>query len=200
MGAMNFSHRVLAQSAEEGFNRLVGGAISEYGDRSYNGTISTCSMGRLRQVYAKPTETNRKNAYKFIEKDDYGQKWVADYIDLGVVEYKVLTIKKDHLDTKPAVVRVKYTVRGYDRYDGDGKIEKYFDTKKEADDYALRLAIRNNKQYYTHKEGVVVEGDTRVTKTIIEEKKYKTKPKLKPMPNRKIVEIHEYIFYGWASM
>ena len=46
MGAVSFSNSVKAKTAGEGFNILVEQALYECGHRSYNGTISTCSMGR----------------------------------------------------------------------------------------------------------------------------------------------------------
>ena len=200
MGASNFVQRVVAVSARDGFSRLAGDAEVEYGRDRYNGTISTCDMGRLRQTYDKPTDTNRKKAMKFIRDNAYGDKWVADYIDMGVVEYRVITIKKENIESKkPPVIRIKFTVRGLEDGYKIGKIEKYFDTKKEADDYAISLAIINNREYFIYKEGVLVEGEAVVSRIVKEEKKYNTKPNLKPMPNRKIIEMHEYIFYGWAS-
>lgn len=151
MGAESFIRGVKATSAKEAFRILVEEADRDYGARSYNGSISTCSMGRCRKRYNKPTETNRKDAYKFIDSVDNGEKWKADYIDLGVVEYKVLTLKKVNVPGDSAVIRVKYVVRERD-YRGDGRLIKVFDTKKSADDYVLSLAIRNNKPYDIYKE------------------------------------------------
>lgn len=200
MGAVNFEETVLATSAGEGFNDLVSDAIRRHGEDHYNGTISTCSMGRVRQTYDKPTDTNRKKAMKYVEDNNYGEKWLADYIDLGVVEYKVITIKKETIQTKETpVIRTKFVVRELGGSYSKEKPEKFFDTKKQADDYAVNLAMKNNKEYIIRKEGVLVSGDAVVSKIVKEEKTYKTKPKLKPLPNRKIVEVHEYLFYGWAA-
>lgn len=202
MGSTNFVNQIVALSPQDGFKILRDYAVEEYGNDRYNGTISTCSMGRLKKSYAKYSERNEKLAYGLIEDDNYGRKHSADYIDLGVVEYQVITLKKETVKSKQPVIRTKYTVKAskWDNFSiSTSSIVKYFDTKKEADDYALKLALRDNKEYEVHKEGIVIEGDTLQTRIVQEVKSYKTKPSLKPMPNRKILEYHKYLFYGWAS-
>lgn len=198
MGAEAFIHLVKAASPCEAFNKLVQKADRDYGTRSYNGSINTCSMGRCKQRYDKPSETNKKAASKYIESVSYGEKYVADYIDLGVCEYQAVTMKKVNTQGEAATIRVKYVVRERD-YNGVGKFIKPFDTKKEADDYALSLAMKNQKPYDIFKEGVVISGSTKTSSIELEVKSYNSKPSLKAMPNRYIVEIHEYMFYGWAS-
>lgn len=200
MGSSSFIHLVTATNAREAYSKLVESAIEEYGRDIYNGRISTCDMGRLVKSYDKYTITNEKQALQIIADMDNGRKWYADYIDLGVVEYKVITLKKETVQNKPPVIRVKYTVREKNLMYNTG-IEKYFDTKTEADNYALKLSIQNpNKEYEVHKEGVLIEGKTLQTRIVREVKSYKTKPKLKEMPNRVIIPIHKYIFFGWASV
>ena len=111
MGSLSFIHLVTATNARDAYSKLVESAIEEHGRDIYNGTISTCDMGRLVKSYDKYTKTNEKQALKIIADMDNGRKWFADYIDLGVVEYKVITLKKETVQNKPPVIRVKYTVR-----------------------------------------------------------------------------------------
>ncbi|MGL5087715.1 MAG: hypothetical protein ACRC68_18695, partial [Clostridium sp.] len=45
----------------------------------------------------------------YIEDNDYGIKWQADYIDLGIVGYNVVTVKKKTLKNKPEY-KLRYVV------------------------------------------------------------------------------------------
>lgn len=83
MGAIGFTNMVEARTAQEGYNRLVKQAQYEYGHDHYNGTISTCELTRCRGKFDIATQENIDKAYEMVEKDDYGQKWEAWYIDLG---------------------------------------------------------------------------------------------------------------------
>lgn len=83
MGAINFSNSVKAKNAVEGYDILVDEALYEHGHNPYNGTISTCDMGRCTLSFKKFKEENYDKAYEHIEKNDWGSKWVADYIDMG---------------------------------------------------------------------------------------------------------------------
>ena len=94
MGAQSFCTTIIAENARQAFEMLTGEATYEKGHDHYNGTISTCSMGRCRRSYNTYSKKNEKEAYEFIEKDGNGEKWVASYIDLGVIKYVKRTIKK----------------------------------------------------------------------------------------------------------
>ena len=83
MGAINFSNEAKAKTAGEAYDYLVEEALYEHGHNPYNGTISTCDIGRCTLSFAKYNEKNRDKAYEHIEKNDWGSKWVADYVDLG---------------------------------------------------------------------------------------------------------------------
>lgn len=195
MGAISFVEQGEGRNAEEVFGRLVSEATFNHGNDGYNRTINTCSLGRKKLSFEKFKEGNVKKAYDFIEKDNNGEKWVADYIDLGIVRYEVYTFKKKHTGSNP-----KYKMQYCVKCNSSSTPIKSFQTKKEADDYALKLAIKNPGGYYeVRKEYVLVEGNSITTVIKREAKTYKTKPNLKPMPNRMIVPVHKYLFYGWAS-
>lgn len=196
MGAISFIEQGEGRSAEEVFGILVSEATFRHGNDGYNGTINTCSLGKKRLSFEKFKKGNLTKANKFIEKDSNGRKWVADYIDLGVIRYEVYTFKKKHTGNNPKY-KMQYSVKG----NLNSTPIKSFQTKKEADDYALKLAIKNPEGYYkVEKEYVLVEGNSTTTVIEKETKVYQTKPKLKPMPNRVIVPIHKFMFYGWASI
>ena len=79
MGAKNFDHLILAYNAGEAFNRLVEDAEYESGHDDYNGTISTCSIGKCTLKFDKYSATNQKKAEQHVEKNDWRRKWFADY-------------------------------------------------------------------------------------------------------------------------
>lgn len=197
MGATSFIEHGEGKSPEEVFNALVAEATFTHGNDGYNGSINTCSMGRQKLSFDVFKESNMDKANIFIDKNDNGQKWVADYIDLGVIRYEVHTVKKNNTGNSPRY-KMKFVVKqscGFEM-----KNIKSFDTKKEADDYALTLAVKNsNGNYLVDKEYVIVGGKSTTTEIARTIKEYKTKPNLKPMKNRVIVPIHKYIFFGWAS-
>lgn len=89
MGAESFILKKKAKSVIDAFQELVEYYEYEYGHNAYNGTISTCDLGRnhtplnLKPNYCKE---NEEKAYQFIDDHDNGDKWVADYIDLGKTE------------------------------------------------------------------------------------------------------------------
>lgn len=83
MGAEAFTHEVTALTPRAGFEALVKKAQYDYGHAPYNGTISTCEMGRCTKVFTQATPENMKKAYEYVEEQNFGSKWVADYIDLG---------------------------------------------------------------------------------------------------------------------
>lgn len=192
MGACSFIEVAYAGSAREAFDSLVKDAIREYGNRSYNGTISTCSLGRTVKTFEKYSKTNEDKAYKLIEKDNYGEKWYAKAIDLGTVYYEVITIKK--LASKKE--KPKWTMMYVVHY---GERTKLFKTKTESDAEAIRLLKNGEKDVYVSKEYTnLVKGSEIVSEFKIEKKQSKTKPKsLKS--NQTCKEIHKYMFYGFAA-
>lgn len=197
MGAVNFVEEIKAQSAKEGFEVLVSEAISNFGAHEYNGTISTCCMAECTLRFNKYSKSNEKKAMDFIEKDDYGVKWEANYIDLGVIEYKVVTVKVSNTkDFKNPEYKIKYVVRDMqERRIGSA------DTKTEASNIAKRHSLRDMEGCFISKEYELVNSKQNniIAETNIEIKTYKTEPKLKDIPGRRIVPIHKYLFYGWAA-
>lgn len=192
MGACSFINKAEASSVYEAFDRLVEGAVRKYGDNRYNGTISTCNLGRTIKTFEKYSKTNEDKAYKLIEKDNYGEKRCAKAIDLGIIYYEITTIKK--LAVKKD--KPKWTMTYVVHY---GNRTKLYKTKTESDTEAIKLLKKGEKDVYVSKEYVnVVKGSEIVSEFKIEKKQLKSKPKtLKP--NQTCKEIHKYIFYGFAA-
>lgn len=192
MGAQSFLESIKSHSAKEGFDILVEKAIQCNGSDSYNGTISTCDIGLCKKRFDKYSEKNIKEAYKYIEDINYGNKWQADYIDLGVVEYKVIKAVKKTYENSPKY-KLKYIVESQMGFKVDS-----FTNKTDAVNKALELAAKNIQNYRVVKDYDLIEGNNLLVRCSPEEKSYKTKPKKMPNGSR-LVEIHEYLFFGWAS-
>lgn len=192
MGANAFIETIKAYDARSGFNNLVEHAINTHGADSYNGTISTCEFGSCKKKFANYSEKNRKEAYEYIESVDNGSKWDADYIDLGVVEYTLVKPVKKSYENSPKY-KLKYVVEDF----RGTKIDSFI-TKTEAIDKASELATKNMCDYRVTKDYDLVEGNNLLVRCSYETKSYKTKPKNIPK-NSMLKEVHEYIFFGWAS-
>lgn len=199
MGAISFIEKVeTTLSVDKEYRRLSAYYEQEYGDRSYNGTLSTCSLGVCRMKFEKYSESNLKKAYKYIEDNHYGEKWQADYIDLGVVGYNVVTVKKKTLKNKPEY-KLRYVVCK-NKWLELSPTDYNFATKTEADKKAMELTLNSGVEYAVTKEYILVKNSkNEVTRCEISTKAYKSKPNLKAIPGRKIVPVKKYIFFGWAS-
>ena len=92
MGAQAFVNEAKAKTPRDAFAELVAEAVYDFGHDGYNGTISTCEIGSCRKKFDSPTEENRTAAYEFIESEDYGEKWQADWIELGKDEKTGLNV------------------------------------------------------------------------------------------------------------
>ena len=67
-------------------------------------------MGRCKKKFDKYSKKNENEAYKYIDEIGNGDKWVADYIDLGPVKYEVATYKRVHQDGASKNYNMKYRV------------------------------------------------------------------------------------------
>lgn len=199
MGATNFIEEVTTTgTVRMAFDSLVVGYEREYGERSYNGTISTCSLGNCKLFFDKYSEINYKKAQKYIVDNHYGHKGSADYIDLGIVGYKLVTVKKELLKNKPEY-KLRFVVLTYKCFE---KVQTNFNysTKTEADEKALTLTLESGVAHIVSKEYVLVNNSKSDCSIFyIANKVYKNKPNLKPMKNRKVLPIRKYLFFGWAS-
>ena len=199
MGAVAFSKTIEAYSAEEAFQMLCEDARYEYGNDRYNGTISTCDMGRVKTIADKYSKNVEKKAFKMIKDAGYGYKRVADCIDMGVVEYHTISDKKLSEKSKvKAEYRQKYVIILEDDYGRDKEVS-YWDTKTEADKEAMKLALKNNIEYIIKKMPVKINRGSNVVTTIrLVKKVTKTKPK-KAVDGTVVKELRKYMFYGFAA-
>ena len=83
MGACSFINSQKSSSAQMAFTTLAMAAEFEYGHSPYNGTISTCKLGRCTLKLNRPFNAETwEEIQEHIESKDYGQKWVADYVEV----------------------------------------------------------------------------------------------------------------------
>ncbi|MBN1040382.1 hypothetical protein DVW12_17020 [Clostridium botulinum] len=135
------------------FDSIISEYERKYGEKSYDGTISICSLGSCKLSFDKYSESNYKKAQKYIIDNHYGNKWSAYYIDLGVVGYTVITVKKELLKSKPEC-KLKFVISTYKYFE---KIQTNFNysTKTEADEKALILTLEGGVEHIVSKEYVI---------------------------------------------
>lgn len=198
MGSAEVCKSIKSTDVRRGFESLVSEATYDYGNDSYNGTISTCSLARCEFKFDKYTPANEKKAIRLIESSLYRvEKGTVHYIDLGVIEYRVIEVKKEKNPKFNPKYKLQFVVRQkFKDYDLE-----YFEKQKQAEDFAAKKTLETGCIHVVTKEYILAREkgvDNKVSATAITTKSYKSKPKLKDMPNRKIEEIHKYIFFGWA--
>jgi hypothetical protein len=198
MGAISFCKTVEGTNINDVYERLVKDAIRTHGDDSYNGTISTCHLNsRATKSYSNYSIKNEKESMKWIaESENYGEKWEARYVDLGVIGYDVVSIKKKTIKSN-AEFKMQYCVYE-DTYSSDNKLLAHKDTKKAADDEAIKFALKG-KNVIVKKDYIKIKGDNITTKFEVIKKRYKSKPKMQESDTKKIIPIRKFILYGWAA-
>lgn len=191
MGAVSFIQWIDAENPREAYEKLTEDARREYGYDSYNGTISTCSMGRERRSFNAHNKDVEKKVYEYIRSVGNGEKWVADYVDGGVVFYVTRTpiVTKKEVTS---VYRQKFVV-----LDLMGNIPRpmkqhIFDKKTDALNKCKELAISTGGDYQVAKRPVRLEGND-VAATVEVKEQRTSKPKKGSIPFRR------YYFYGWAA-
>ncbi len=205
MGACPFMECTDAVTAREGFNALCKQEIFWNDHNDYNSTISTCSMGRCRHTFPKFSAKNEKTAIDMVQNVFHnGEKWIADYIDLGVVGYRVTSVEKKSQKHTTAKWKMQYVPCPIFEEDANccaHKPLKGYDTKKEAENAAKKAILQNDsiKGFDIYKKPVLVSGEEVVSILLRTEKDVKTKPKSAKMGTR-VVPIHRYVFFGFASI
>ena len=199
MGAISFLHYVEGADPSECFADLVDEARYRCGNDAYNGTISTCSLGRVIPFNVKGMSSAQKHKKVQEYCNDNSVKWVANVLDLGVVEYEIVKIKKVPSKGERPVYEKRYVVVGNNPYTGTKNIKDYA-TKAEAEKEAMRLQMLHPDDIYlvVKKPIVVNRASEVVTSFEIEKKNSKAKPK-NVTANMTVKEVHEYVFFGLAS-
>lgn len=194
MGATKFCTIAQGHNVNEVFNRLVEEAKREYGTDCYNGTISTCTLhGTPAKTFENYKPENDVEAVNYVQRHNYGEKWVANFIDLGVCGYEIVEVSRNRNDNTATFAKMHVV------YNEDGKAickEKQLKVAKEkAVDYALEHGCDVHIKY----EYIKVQGSSVVCEYTCKRTFSKTMPYVKENQRRKIVPVHKYMFYGWAA-
>ena len=134
MGATNFLKTGYGTDPRMVFDELVKQAEYERGHDIYSGTIYTCRYAGCRKITDSYTASADKKARKLIEDEDYGEKWSAKALDLGVVKYEIVRVKKIIPKfKKKAEYKLRYAVMIFDENSLYPNVHSHFATKTEAD-------------------------------------------------------------------
>lgn len=196
MGAQEFFITHKAKTVEEAFNELVEQSEYERGHDRYNGSISTCSLrSRPVKVFDKYSPKNKSFAMEIARAEDFGEKWTAKYIDLGVCGYELIEVKRTKREYT-AKYKMMYVI-----YNEDGKEIGSDLVKGAAEGKAMTYALEHGCSCTILKEYKKTEGNSRVCEVEIKRKFYlpEDKPRLPRAPLKFLIPIHEFAFYGIAS-
>lgn len=194
MGATNFCIIQQGRDVHKVFEQLITEARNEYGNDPYNGTISTCS---LRGAPAKSFETykpaNEKEAVDYVQRHNYGDKWVANYIDLGICGYEIIEVSRNRRDNTASFAKMHVV------YDEMGHAICHEKQLKVAKEKAVDYALKYGCDVFIRYEYVKTEGSSTICEYSCKKTFSETKPRVQENQRRRIVPVHKYMFYGWAA-
>lgn len=183
MGACAVSEIGYGTSAGEAFDKIVEDCIYEYGDDSYNGTFSTCSLQRVHRLFSVYKKGNEEKAREYLRKMNIGKR-DAHAVDLGVKYYEV---RKARFVKGKGNFKAMFCVNN-----------KVFSTLAKAKEYALSYAKQTRNEVVVTKKYVNQNGDDGLGYVDMSVKQYTKMPKRIPS-NATVKEIHAYYFFGWAA-
>lgn len=200
MGASSFIEYGTGTSAREVFSDLCAAATDYYGSDPYSGTIATTKLRKCIKVFGSYDPKNEKEAEELVEKLGNGDKWECDYIDLGVCGYVVRRASKKNSKSDSVfdgVFRMEYIV--FDVLGVSVSNGHHFLTQKEADDFAVKLGLKNGKCYDVRKVPVLIAGNNKTTEVVVTETTVTKKPRFKESDTCRIFPVHKYLFFGFAA-
>ena len=191
-----------AGSVGDAWNKLYEDCRDEYGDNPYNGTFSTCDLvGSPYTVADMYSPASKKKGWEYVHdhiEDVY--KRCAKVVDLGVSGYIVRSVARKATHKEPPKYQERFQIICTERDpDERGYRPVTCGTKAEADKKAKEMMLKDGLERIVAKKKVLVSGTDTVTEFTVSDKRYKSKPHLKNMEGRRIIELHQYIFYGWAA-
>ena len=198
MGATNICTAGTGTDYREVYRALQEEATLEYGCDAYNGTVSTMRLvGMPRKVAETYSKAAEKRALKLIEDDDWGVKWEARCLDLGVVKWEVCRYAK-----KPAKATAVWQTF-YVAYEGDRELGAYKTCAeaRERMEKAMASADGSAWRYCVRKVPRMVDPSTDELAVLYERTRTYQKTKPKRVPKGATVRaVHRYWYYGWASV
>ena len=138
MGANAYIETAKGTNIEEVFESLRQDALMEHGYDSYNGTISTTSLG-------KRINLGNNQSYEDLSDEKlFSEKWKTNYADLGVSHYEAFTPKWVNDPETPKRVKGVKTLQKFG-LSIDGRRGREFDTLGAAKLEAKKLALQFGK-------------------------------------------------------
>lgn len=138
MGANTYIRTAKGTNIEEVFERLRQNALMEHGYDSYNGTISTTSLGERINL------GNNQNYEDLSDEKLFSEKWKTNYADLGVSHYEAFTPKWVNDPETPKRVKGVKTLQKFG-LSIDGRRGREFDTLGAAKLEAKKLSLHYGK-------------------------------------------------------
>ena len=182
MGAQQFITRQKARNMQVAFNRAVNLAIEEYGNDSYNGTISTCDSY---QDVTKEFKHSTLDKMSFINKklEDAGKRecFVITELEPMINTNKIKSVVENNVIKGTSKWELRYSVyAGWD----DRQVDSVT-TKAKAIEIARKHTEETKETTFIRMEKVLINQNPNVAVV-----KYKNSPK-----------EHEgsYVFFGWAA-
>jgi hypothetical protein len=194
MGACEVWRTAYGTTANEAYRDVCHEDAEEYGIDPYNGSFTTCTLGRVYKLADKYVKGNEKKAEKMLVNSSVS-KWSAHGVDMGVHHYEII---KPKMQKNTGKATVKYCVHSLD---GCGDITGYskaFDTMEKAKKYAMEETLRERKTHVIQKKYVTENGKADLATVTLDVRVTKSRPKSVPK-GAMLREIHAYCFYGWAA-
>ena len=200
MGSRFISRSAIGYNMSDGFGAISREDEERYGNDYYSGHFGSAYLGRTRSInsglISEKAEKEVRSILAAAQDDDNGYGNSITGLDVGIVEYEIITVKKKTIkkteNTKP---KWEMYYRVYDIY--TDKVLYESKDKKLATDKMLELAI-THRGVELFKEPILVKGSSAECGVTVSVKKSKKKPARIPQ-NAVLKEAHRYVFYGWVK-
>lgn len=199
MGSRFISRTTEGTNIDVAYDLIREADAQRFGDDYYSGHFGSTNLGRCKtltnDMYNKKIE---KEAKTIIDDEmENGSNWgnVVKGLDLGIIGYDIVTIKKEKKTTKPPTYETFYVV--YSSGYSNSKMLFKSKVKKEAEDKLMEFGF-NYPDAILLKEPVLVSGNATILTLDRNVKRVTKKPSKIPAKAR-LFPIHKYVFYGWVK-
>ena len=199
MGSRFISRTIESTNVNAGYDFIREEDARRFGEDYYSGAFGSTNLGRVKTLTdGMHTKDILKKANSIIDEEmENGSNWgnVVKGLDLGIVGYDIVTIKKESNKAKSPVYETYYIV--YSSYSDSAKKLFKSKVKKEAEEKLISYGF-DYPNAILIKEPILVSGSSIVTSLNRTVKRVTKKPTKIPA-KAKVIPIHKYIFYGWVS-
>lgn len=200
MGSRFISKTVEGTSMSLAYEMLRAEEAEKFGDDYYSGRFGSTRLGSTKTLTTGDCTQDVKDiANATIDReceDGMNNGNVVKGLDLGIVMYNIVTVKKKKVTTKPPKYENGYAIYA-NLYSKDDKPLKTGKNKTEMEAKLLEYGFEYPDAYLV-KQPILVDGNAVVSRLEVVTKTSKTKPTKVPA-KAKVIPIHRYAFYGWVS-